>query len=457
MIIDFSNKETIYFIVYVLMFILIIIFIVLLFRANSRYKRLFNEYKKLKLHNDELDSEISNLKALNASLNVKKDELDELKPKYDEVLEKFHSAKEEIARLNTKLQEQEESFKDKIEFLRSSEERLKESFENIASSILDNTNQKLQKVSKESLETILNPLQGQIKEFKERIERLSQEEAKERGALFNELKSLKELNQRLSNEANNLTKALSGESKTQGIWGEMVLEKVLEMSGLREGIEYKREVSLQDNSNQKYRPDVIVYLPQNREVIIDAKTSLRAYKEYINASDENLKKAFLKEHIKSIKNHINLLSQKRYEELKGIKSLDFVLLFVPIENALLVALNEDSNLFEYAFKKRIILVSPTTLLVSLRAIESSWRYERQSEAISEVINNAQNLYEKVRLFVEDFKTIGKSLNMANEAYENAFKKLTTGKGNVIRQIEMLKEKANIKPKKEIPKEFINLN
>jgi len=250
---------------------------------------------------------------------------------------------------------------------------------------------------------------------------------------------------------------LSGESKTQGIWGEMVLEKVLEMSGLREGKEYKREVSLQDNQTQKYRPDVIVYLPQNREVIIDAKTSLRAFKEYVNSQDEHTKRALLKEHIKAIKNHIDRLSEKKYEELKGVHSLDFVFIFVPIENALMVALDGDSGLFEYAFKRRVVLVSPTTLLVALRAIESSWRYERQSESIAEVIKNAESLYDKVRLFIEDFEKIGKSLKLANDTYDSAFKKLSTGKGNVLRQIEMLKEKANIKPKKEIPKDITTAN
>jgi len=307
------------------------------------------------------------------------------------------------------------------------------------------------KASQTTLSQILNPLQHQMKEFRERIEFLSKEEASKISALENELKNLKDLSHKLSTDAENLAKALKGEKKTQGNWGELVLERVLELSGLRKGIEYEREVSLNDDG-KRYRPDVIVHLPNDRDVIIDAKTSLNAYQEYINTED----KAYIKAHIQALKNHIDNLADKKYEKLDGVNSLDFVFMFVPIENALLLALENDSSLFEYAFKKRVVLVSPTTLLVSLRAIESSWRFERQAKNIEEVVKTAENLYDKVRGFVEDFEKIGKSLESAQKTYENAKNKLTSGRGNVIRQIELLKQKSGIKPKKEISKDLVDV-
>jgi len=299
--------------------------------------------------------------------------------------------------------------------------------------------------SKENLKTILEPLHKDIELFRQRMENLNKEEAQKISVLENELKNLRDLSLKLSDDAQNLTKALKGESKTQGNWGEFVLERVLEMSGLRKDIEYKREQTLKDDEDNRYRPDVIIYLPNDRNVIIDAKTSLNAYQEYINTAD----KTYIKAHIKSIKNHIDELAQKKYEHLKGINSLDFVFMFVPIENALLLALENDNNLFEYAFKQRVVLVSPTTLLVSLRAVESSWRFEKQAKNIEEVVRVAENLYDKVRGFSEEFKKIEKALDNAKKSFDNAKSRLTSGRGNVIRQIEILKEKAGIKPKKEI--------
>jgi DNA recombination protein RmuC len=292
-----------------------------------------------------------------------------------------------------------------------------------------------------------------ILNFKERIETLGKEEAEKLGFLQNELKSLKDLSYKLSSDAQDLTRALKGETKKQGMWGEVVLERVLEMSGLREGSEYVREKSFVDDENKRYRPDVIVYLPQDRQVIVDAKTSLNAYSHYIKAEDEEQKKQYLLAHIKAIKNHIDVLAKKKYEDLEGVNSLDFVFIFVPIENALMLALENDVELFEYAFRKRVILVSPTTLLVSLRSIESSWRSERQAKNIAEVVHSAEKLYDKVRGFVEDFDKIGKHIENFQKVYESAKNKLISGRGNVIRQIESLKQKAGIKPKTEIPKEY----
>ncbi len=347
--------------------------------------------------------------------------------------------------LETKLADNEQTYTEKIEIIKKSENVLRESFNNLANEILEKT----QKKATDNIGELLNPLHLQLKEFKEKIENTSEKEHLSIGLLKKEIEDLKNLNTKISTDAQNLTDALKGEKKLQGIWGEMILEKVLEMSGLRKGIEYEREVSLKNDDNKTYRPDVIVHLPNSRDVIVDSKVSLNSYSEYIKTDDEK----YLNMHIKALKNHINTLSEKKYETLKGVNSLDFIFMFVPVENALSIAFEKDSALFEYAFKKRIVLVSPTTLLVSLRAIESSWRYERQAENIKEVVKSAENLYSKVVGFVEDFEKIGGSLNKAQESFDSAKNKLISGRGNVIRQIEILKEKANIKPKKELPADY----
>jgi DNA recombination protein RmuC len=288
-----------------------------------------------------------------------------------------------------------------------------------------------------------------LNEFKQKVDKLYESEIKNISSLFNELKNLKELNQQLSEEAQNLTKALKGDVKKVGNWGEVVLERILEMSGLREGIEFKREVVFKED-NKTYRPDVVVYLPNDRIVIIDSKVSLNAYDEYVSGNEDALKN-----HLLSIKHHIDKLAEKKYENLAN-NSLDFVLMFVPIEGALMLALENDPSLFEYAFKKRIILTSPTTLLATLRSIEVSWRYEKQAKNIAEIVKMAENLYDKVRGFVDDFEKVGDNLDKAKKSFDNAKKKLTDGRGNVISQISKLKDQAGIKPKKELPNELVEI-
>ena len=418
------------------------------------------EFKELKLKTESLEEKIRKttnektaleikLREIQKQLNERLEEIEELKTENKHLFNENLNDKTKIEELQTRFEEMQNSYEDKIKTIKEAEKELKTTFKNLANEILENTKDKLQKSSKENLSQILEPLKIQMKEFKEKIEFLSKEEASKISVLQNELKNLKDLSLKLSSDAENLTKALKGESKTQGNWGEMVLERVLELSGLRKGIEYEREVSLKDDENRRYRPDVIVHLPNERDVIIDAKTSLNAYMQYINTED----KTYIKAHIQAIRNHIDKLAEKKYENLEGVNTLDFIFMFVPIENALMLALENDTQIFEYAFKKKVVLVSPSTLLVSLRAIESSWRFERQAKNIEEVVKAAENLYDKVRGFSEDFVKIGESLDSAKNTYEKAKNKLTQGRGNVLRQIELLKEKAGIKPKKEIPQKL----
>ncbi len=357
--------------------------------------------------------------------------------------------------LQTKLDEQKNSFEEKIQILQNSEEKLKVEFENLANKIFSENSKKFSEQNKESLGLILTPMKNQIGEFKKKVEDVYEKEAKERSALQYELKTLKELNLKMSEDATKLTNALKGEKKTQGNWGEMVLERVLESSGLRRGHEYEREVSLKDEEDKSFRPDVIINLPDDRHIIIDAKTSLNSYNEFVSAEDEGMKQLHLKNHIMALKNHIKSLSEKKYENLKTINSLDFIFMFVPIEGALLLALENDINLYDEAFKQKIILVSPTTLLVALRAVENTWRYERQAQSISDVYYRAEELYKKFHGFVEDLKKVGDSISKANDTYNEAFKKLSDGRGNLISQATMLKKISNIKPKKELDTNLVD--
>ena len=449
----------------------VIILVVLLIKKDKENKELQNKLNYANMQNakneeilknfEEMKKEIAGLENEKEAVSNEKNEIEKELAKTLQKLEMLENIQQDyktlqeinaedkarIKELETKLFENEKAFEEKLEILKKSEEELKNTFDNLASKILETTQQKAEK----NITNLLNPLNKELKEFKEKIENINEKGSLNINLLKKEIEDLKNLSLKLSDDANNLTKALKGDKKLQGSWGELVLEKVLEMSGLRKGIEYEREVNLKNEENKTYRPDVIVHLPNERDVIIDSKVSLNAYSEYIKENDEK----YLKEHINSIKHHIDILAEKRYENLNGVNSLDFIFMFVPVENALNIAL-ENSDLFEYAFKKRVVLTSPSTLLVSLRAIEASWRYERQAENIKEVVKSAENLYDKIRGFLEDFEKIGKSLDTAKDTYEKAKNKLTTGRGNVIRQIALLKEKAGIKPKKEIPQDFASL-
>ena len=344
----------------------------------------------------------------------------------------------------------------KLSSISQNEQYLSDKFKSLAGEILKENTTTLKNQNKESLEMVLNPVQFQLNEFRKKVDEVYNKDLHDRNELKIELRILKNLNEKISQDAINLTKALKGESKTQGIWGEMILEKVLEGSGLRKDIEYVREKNLQNEDGKNFRPDVIVNLPQDKQVIIDAKTSLVAYEQYVSSDDEQ-KEIFLKNHIKSIKNHIDELSNKNYEKLQGVNSLDFIFMFVPIESALMLAMQEEKELFDKAFKKKIVLVSPTTLLVALKSIENNWRYEKQAQNITEVVRLSEKLYKKVVMFVDDFDKVGKSLNSAVKSYDEAYKKLSTGRDNIVRQLEVFREKSNIQPTKTLNKDLLEKN
>ncbi len=345
----------------------------------------------------------------------------------------------EIATLKMALLKDEEAMAEKLSLMQSNKEQMFLQFKDLSQRISEVQSQKFVMQNSEEISKIVAPFKEQIEQFKKQVNDVYINETKERSMLQQELRYLKELNQKMSQETRNLTQALKGESKTQGIWGEMILEKVLESSGLRLGHEYDREVSLKsDDGSKKYRPDVLVHLPDSREIIIDAKTSLTAYERYMNASDED-KEPYLKEHLNSLNIHVKRLSDKNYTKLEGINTLDFIFMFVPIESALMLAIEHDERLYERAFKKNILLVGPSTLMVALRSVENTWRYEHREKNAQEIAMRAGTLYDKFVGFVTDMEKLGDQLKTVEKTYSSSYNKLHDGKGSLTSQLHKLKE------------------
>ena len=313
-------------------------------------------------------------------------------------------------------------------------ESLKDEFKSISSSLLNESSNYVVQNSTKNLNLLLTPFKQSIEEFNSSIKNYYLNETKERFHLTKEIQNLNSLNNKLAEESNRLTNALKGDNKFQGSWGEFILESVLERSGLRSGFEYETQSSFK-SSDKLYRPDVVVRLPKNRVIFIDSKVSLKDYEIFINDND----KEALKRHINSIKSHIKNLSSKSYEKLEGVESIELVLMFIPIESAFIEALREDRGLFDFAYSKNIILVSPTTLLTVLKTVEYSWQKYYQDKNTKEIVKKASLLYDKFQGFLNDLKTVDSSLKKAQNSYDEAFKKLSTGKGNILKTTNDLKE------------------
>lgn len=367
-----------------------------------------------------------------------------------EALRKLYSDQQvENAQLKTQIEQQRKQSEEKLQLLDEAKEKLSLQFTNLANRIFEEKSEKLHKHNQQAMDVTLSPLREQLKDFRHKVEEVYDKETRERVSLLSEIGQLKNLNQQMSKDALNLTNALKGDSKVQGNWGEVILEKVLEDSGLRKGHEYETQVSLHDGEGRRRNPDVVVRLPEGKDIVVDAKVSLLDYELYCASEDDDERQQALKRHIQSIRNHIQGLSFKEYENLEGIRTLDFVFIFIPIEAAFLLAVEHDQSMFREAYDKNIIIVSPTTLLATLRTVESIWRYERQNKNAEEIAKQAGRLHDQFVLVIESLDDMGRQLEKAQQAYEKTYDRFSKGRGNMVNRIASL-EKLGAKVKRKIP-------
>jgi DNA recombination protein RmuC len=343
----------------------------------------------------------------------------------------------------------EERIKEQKTEMERLQERFKTEFRNLANEILEEKTLKFTEQNKIRLEELLKPFGEKIRDFEKKVEETYDKESKQRFSLEKEIRQLAELNQQISKEASNLTRALKADVKKQGNWGELILERILESSGLIRDQEYSREVVSKDDDGDVYRPDVVINLPDNKHIIIDSKVSLLAYNDFVNSDQPEEKERQLKNHLTSIRNHIRLLSEKNYQHLKSFDTPEYVLLFIPIESSFSLALQNDPQLFQFAWDKNVVLVSPTTLLATLRTIASIWKHEKQNQNALEIARQGGLLYDKFISFLADLEKIGNQLDSTKKTYDDACKKLSTGSGNLIGKVEKLKE-LGVKSSKGIP-------
>jgi DNA recombination protein RmuC len=385
---------------------------------STQLIELKNERSNLQTSNNQLIAENSSLSERNSQLNINQER-----------------QKNEIEQMNVRFQNE---------------------FELLANKILTKNTKDFSETHQLKLAEILNPLQTKIKNFEDSIEKKYIDDTKERAGLKQELKQLLLLNETLRDEANNLTSALKGESKTQGNWGELVLERILENSGLQKGEEYDTQFSGKNEEGKRLQPDIIINLPENKHLVIDSKVSLTAYERFSSSDDIIEKATQLKAHIVSIKSHIKLLSEKHYQNINHLNTPDFVMLFIPIESSFGIAVREDKALFQYAWDKKIVIVSPSTLLATLRTIASVWKYEKQNNNALEIAKKAGQLYDKFVGFLDDLEKLGRNMDQSKSNYDQLMNKISLGNGNLVKRTQELK-KLGIKPTKDIPKNFLEPN
>lgn len=372
----------------------------------------------------------------------------------DELVQQIIELKSELSAKEERIKILNEKIKDAQETKEETEARLTKEFENLAHKILDLNSEKFKKQNKEQIDTLLSPLSEQIEKFKKKVEDTNEKGVERNAMLMQKIISLESLNNKLSQDALNLANALKGDSKTQGDWGESRLELLLEKSGLTNGVHFSTQAAYKDDDGKLKKPDFIINLPDNKHLIIDSKVSLTAYVEYYNAEDEITEQQAIKRHLDSIKRHYMELSDKDYPNLYGINTPDHVLMFVPNEPALMLALNEDKNLYLNALEKNIVLVSASTLLATLSTVASIWKQEDQKRNALEIAKEGGLLYDKFEGFVQDLIKVGKSIKSSKDSYEDAMSKLTEGRGNIIKKIENLKD-LGAKTKKSLPQNIID--
>lgn len=392
-------------------------------QAHQHSQDLQNQLHESKQHNTQFQSQLGQARVSNASLQAK--------------LDAQHDAHQIQLEQQTQTKEAFDGY-----------------LKQFAESSLKQQASQLSSQNQDQLGHLLNPLKQQLGDFRKKVDDVYDKDARDRAGLTQQINSLLELNNKLSSDANNLTKALKGDNKAQGNWGEMVLEQVLEQSGLRKGHEYQTQVNLTQVDGKRLQPDVVIHMPENKDVVVDSKVTLVAYERYQNAQDEAERSIALAEHLASVRAHIKGLSGKSYESAQGVSSLDYVLLFIPIESAYMLALQADADLFVSAMKNNIMLVSPATLLMVLRTIHNIWRYEHQSQNAKEISRQAEEMHKKLVDFVTSMDSVGSHLVRAQDAYDTAHKRLSSGRGNLINRAQSMVKLGGIQPKKALPEVMI---
>jgi DNA recombination protein RmuC len=389
---------------------------------------------------------------LNSTISELKETIQKVEGEREQIRADKDFLNSELSRRNAELENLQQLNQKRDEELAKQQEQLRKDFELMASKILDEKSEKFTLQNKENIKNILNPLEEKIKTFEKKVEDTQKENISMHSALKQQLLGLKDLNQQMAKEATNLTKALKGDSKTQGNWGELVLERVLEKSGLEKDREYFVQQNFQRPDGSRVMPDVVLHLPDSKKMIIDSKVSLTDYERLVNCEEEE-RPIYLKAHVNSIKKHVDQLSAKNYQDLYDIESPDFVLMFIPIEPAFAVAINEDNTLYNKAFEQNIVIVTPSTLLATLRTIDTMWNNEKQQQNAIEIAKQAGALYDKFEGLISDLTGVGKKIDAAKSDYSAAMNKLVEGKGNLISRIEKIK-KMGAKAKKALPETIV---
>jgi DNA recombination protein RmuC len=422
----------------------------------ERINALVKENQKLSLSAEQditklREDQILAINKLENQLNQERERANLANERLAKAQQIFENQNEKIKSLQDELKESKEEHKREVEDI---QKKMTTEFENIANRILEDKSQKFTEQNRANIDVILSPLKEKISLFEEKVERTYQAESKERVELKVKLEELTKLNQRVSEEANNLAKALKGDNKLQGNWGEMLLEKILERSGLQKDSEYTTQHSTQNNEGKSIKPDVIIHLPDSKHIVIDSKVSLLAYEQFANAETEVEKERFKKEHLASLRNHVKLLSDKNYQTSAGLSLPDFVLMFIPLEPSFSLAIQADQDIFNFAWDRKIVMVSPSTLLATLRTIASIWKQEKQNKNALEIARQGADLFDKLVSFTDDILKIGERLNQTQNVYQDALKKLSTGSGNLIKRAENIK-KLGASPTKNFPDKLLN--
>ena len=427
-------------------------------RLHSALTETQADLQKLELESGELREKRAAAEAAAASqgerISMLEREKNELALLRDRLNTEQQRLGNQVAELTAGLAAEREKALENLAILNGAREELANQFKLLANEILEDKTKRFTEQNQSNISQLLEPLKVRIAEFQGQVQQVYVQEGKDRSALTEQVKQLMQLNNQLSKDAHNLTSALKGQSKTQGNWGELILERVLEASGLRRGHEYDVQQSHTRADGSRAQPDVVVHLPDDKHLIVDAKVSLNAYEEYANSETDHQRDAAIKRHMESVRGHIRELSDKNYQQLYGLKSLDFVLMFIPIEPAFMLAISSEGDLWQEAWKRNVLLVSPSTLLFVVRTVAHLWRQEQQSRNAQEIANRGAELYDKLSGFVEDLEGLGIKLQQAQKAYDGAYSKFTAGRGNVIRQAEMLKE-LGVKPAKSLPQKMLD--